>query len=97
MGSRSLLTVGQRRSVFRRSTATWSGPRLSEVLAELGLTEENLPGSNLRHIQFEGLDGDPATKTTYGASIPIDIGLDPKHDCILAYEMNGVPIPRDHG
>lgn len=44
-----------------------------------------------------GLDTDPATKVTYGASIPIEIGLDPRQECILAYEMNGEPLPRDHG
>lgn len=33
----------------------------------------------------------------YGASIPIEKALDPHGDVILAYEMNGEPIPRDHG
>lgn len=33
----------------------------------------------------------------YGSSIPIEKALDPYGDVILAYEMNGEPIPRDHG
>lgn len=33
----------------------------------------------------------------YGASIPIWKALERRGDVILAYEMNGVPIPRDHG
>lgn len=33
----------------------------------------------------------------YGASIPIEKALNPAGDVILAYEMNGEPIPRDHG
>lgn len=33
----------------------------------------------------------------YGGSIPIEKALDPHGDVILAYEMNGEPIPRDHG
>ena len=33
----------------------------------------------------------------YGSSIPIEKALDPHGDVILAYEMNGEPIPRDHG
>ena len=32
-----------------------------------------------------------------GASIPIEKALDPRGDCVLAYEMNGVQIPADHG
>ena len=47
-------------------------------------------------MQFEGLDTDPANMP-YGASIPIEKALDPHGDVILAYEMNGEPIPRDHG
>lgn len=33
----------------------------------------------------------------YGASIPISKAMDPRGDVLLAYEMNGQPIPRDHG
>lgn len=33
----------------------------------------------------------------YGASVPIQKALSDDGDCILAYEMNGQPIPRDHG
>jgi len=31
------------------------------------------------------------------ASVPIEKALSELGDCILAYEMNGAPIPRDHG
>ena len=47
-------------------------------------------------IQFEGLDTDP-TNNPYGSSITIEKAMDPRGDVILAYEMNGEPIPRDHG
>lgn len=47
-------------------------------------------------FQFEGLDTDPASMP-YGSSIPVEKALDPHGDVILAYEMNGEPIPRDHG
>lgn len=33
----------------------------------------------------------------YGASIPLAKALDPRSDVILAYEMNGQPLSRDHG
>lgn len=39
-----------------------------------------------------GADGSP-----FGASIPIEKGFNPYGDVLLAYEMNGEPIPRDHG
>ena len=47
-------------------------------------------------FQFEGLDTD-AANIPYGASVPIERALDPKNEVLLAYEMNGEPIPRDHG
>ena len=47
-------------------------------------------------LQFEGLDTD-VSNVPYGASIPFEKAFDPKGDVILAYEMNGEPISRDHG
>ena len=49
-----------------------------------------------RQIQFEGADTDP-TSAPYGASIPLAKALDPRGDVILALEMNGEPLNRDHG
>jgi DMSO/TMAO reductase YedYZ molybdopterin-dependent catalytic subunit len=46
--------------------------------------------------QFEGYDLDPSG-TPYGASIPIAKAMDPRGDVLLAYEMNGEPLSRDHG
>lgn len=37
------------------------------------------------------------TGERYGASIPIQKALAPDGDCIIAYEMNGKPLSRDHG
>ncbi|XP_011301327.1 sulfite oxidase [Fopius arisanus] len=71
--------------------ASWSGARLSDVLSDLGINEDDWA-----HVQFEGLDLDPSG-VPFGASIPIRRALDPKADVILAYEMNGEPLPRDHG
>ncbi len=33
----------------------------------------------------------------YCCSFPFEKGIDPFGDVILAYEMNGAPIPRSHG
>jgi len=47
-------------------------------------------------LQFEGLDTDPSMNP-YGASIPIEKAMDPKGDVLLAFEMNGEPLSKDHG
>lgn len=51
---------------------------------------------NLQHVQFEGLDLD-VTGQKYGASILLEKAMDTAGDVILAYEMNGEPLPADHG
>jgi len=44
----------------------------------------------LQHLRFESLDG-------MLASIDANKGLNPFGDVIIAYEMNGEDLPRDHG
>ncbi|XP_076967108.1 sulfite oxidase, mitochondrial [Tamandua tetradactyla] len=74
------------------STARWAGARLCDVLAQAGhhLCETEA------HVCFEGLDSD-STGSVYGASIPLTRAMDPEAEVLLAYEMNGEPLPRDHG
>eukprot|EP00892_Ulva_mutabilis_P010675 jgi/Ulvmu1/7980/UM004_0213.1 len=74
------------------STAQWSGARLSDVLRDIGAA----PGPDAQHVQFVGLDCD-MTGERYGASVPLEKALSDAGECVLAYEMNGEPIPRDHG
>ena len=50
---------------------------------------------NTLHL-LSGLDKDIAG-SHYEASIPIETAMDPKREVLLAYQMNGVDIPRDHG
>lgn len=95
------------------STANWTGVKLADVLASIGIKEEDCRDGHdcdvaeniencddcngvIQHAQFEGLDVDTEGKS-YGASIPIGTALDPRKDVLLAFEMNGEPIPRDHG
>ncbi|CAB0003846.1 unnamed protein product, partial [Nesidiocoris tenuis] len=73
--------------------ATWSGVKLSELLEKIGFDEST---NEALHVQFEGLDLTPESNP-YGGSIPIEKAVDPKGDVILAYEMNGKPLTRDHG
>ena len=68
--------------------AIWTGIRVYDIIKYFG--ELN---PKYKHIQIEALDTDP--NGPFGTSIPIEKGLD--KDTILAFEMNGEPISRDHG
>ncbi|KAL1461470.1 hypothetical protein WDU94_013363 [Cyamophila willieti] len=75
--------------------ATWTGARLTDVLKLAGLNPDP-DDTNVQHVHFEGLDMDLA-RVPYAASVPASKALDPRGDVILAYEMNGEPLTRDHG
>lgn len=74
--------------------ATWSGARLRDVLAWAGVKEENV--GEWRHLHLNGMD-EGADGSAYAVSIPISKALSYMGDCVLAYEMNGETLPRDHG
>lgn len=67
----------------------------SSLEASSAVPPPSLASSLPAHVIFTGADGDGGEK--YGASIPISRALDPRADVLLAYEMNGQPLPRDHG
>ncbi|HVS03036.1 MAG TPA: sulfite oxidase [Thermoanaerobaculia bacterium] len=72
-------------------TAVWRGTPLAEVLRGAGLLD------GARHVAFLGLDrvvkGEEAFG--FGGSVPLAKALDP--DVLLAWEMNGEPLPAEHG
>ncbi|ATY59009.1 Sulfite oxidase [Cordyceps militaris] len=74
------------------SNACWEGVLLSDVLRDAGFeNDQGMNGtSEVKHVQFNGMEA-------YGASIPIRKAVDPQGDVLLAYGMNGKPLPRDHG
>lgn len=73
------------------STAQWTGVLLSDVLAKAGVR----PDTVAKHVCFQGYDSDPGAN--YEASIPVSRALNPYDEVLLAFEMNGEAIPRDHG
>ncbi|OXA45086.1 putative sulfite oxidase, mitochondrial [Folsomia candida] len=77
--------------------AFWTGADFKSVLAYASFDLRNYPNLANIHVQFEGLDHDPVTLKRYGASIPVKYLLDGNFEPLLAYEMNGSPLPRDHG
>ncbi|KAL2610451.1 hypothetical protein R1flu_029024 [Riccia fluitans] len=79
--------------------AVWGGARLSDVLALVGIpsyTKSTASGG--KHVEFISVDQCPEEKGgPYRASIPLFQATDPEADVLLAYEMNGQELKRDHG
>ncbi|MFN3476555.1 MAG: molybdopterin-dependent oxidoreductase, partial [Candidatus Methylomirabilales bacterium] len=64
------------------SNALWKGVRLKTLLERAGVK------AKAKKVVFTCADG-------YSTGIPLAKALHP--DTLLAYEMNGVPLPTDHG
>ena len=74
------------------STATWRGVRLADVLGHAGVsTADGL------HVAFAAPDVSAlaSPEQRYGSSIPLRKAL--SDEVLLAWEMNGEPLPRIHG
>ena len=70
--------------------AEWTGVRLRDVLRAVGVH------SDAKHVQFQGADRPVAsTVPLFIRSIPLSKAL--HEDTLLAYEMNGRPLPLLHG
>ena len=70
--------------------ARWAGARLADVLARAGVKAGG------KHVVLQGADKPvlPATPR-FGRSIPLEKAQHP--DTLVAYEMNGQPLPYLHG
>jgi DMSO/TMAO reductase YedYZ molybdopterin-dependent catalytic subunit len=72
--------------------AQWTGVRLRDVLKDLGVTQKAI------YVGFKGADthlsGDPH-KGTISRGVPMHKALEP--EALLAWEMNGEPIPYQNG
>jgi len=64
------------------STALWKGVKLKEILDLAGIQQ------GAEYVIFKCADG-------YDVGIPIDRAL--LDGTLLAFEMNGAPLPREHG
>ena len=82
--------------------ATWSGPRLRDVMRACGMDVDAISlgtkeaPTRATSVGLLGYDQDEVGNQ-YCCSFPFDKAIDPFGDVILAYEMNGQPIPRQHG
>lgn len=68
--------------------ARWGGVRVRDVLARAGVK------AGAAHLHLFGSDDPPGKVPPFHRSIELSKALD---DCILAFEMNGVPLPSAHG
>jgi len=72
-------------------TATWTGVLLRDVLWDAGVKPTAM------HVWFEGLDAVQTEGGVLGFGSSIDLERAESDDVLLAYEMNGMPIPAAHG
>ncbi|MCW2965352.1 MAG: sulfite oxidase [Actinomycetia bacterium] len=72
-------------------TAVWRGVRLADVIAAVG------PRPEARHAAFVGAERAEEAKPPqrFGGSVPLEKALRP--EVVLAWEMNGEPLPSVHG
>jgi sulfite oxidase len=73
------------------SNGIWTGVPLREVLLRAGLRPE------AKHVEFLGLDDVErhGKRFAFGGSIPLDKAM--TQEVLLAFEMNGAPLPPVHG
>jgi sulfane dehydrogenase subunit SoxC len=72
-------------------TGAWRGARLGDVLEEAGMRETAV------EVLFTGLDRgvEEEVEQSYQRSLPLAEAL--REDVLLAYELNGVALPPQHG
>jgi sulfite dehydrogenase len=70
--------------------ATWRGARLKDILARAGVT------SGAVQVRFNGMDK-PVLAQTPDFMKSLDLGVATGDDIIVAYEMNGKPLPLLNG
>jgi DMSO/TMAO reductase YedYZ molybdopterin-dependent catalytic subunit len=72
-------------------TGEWTGTSLRSILRDAGIEEGAVD------VVFTGLDRgvDGGVEQDYQRAIPVDEAL--RDDALLAYEMNGQPLPPQHG
>jgi len=96
------LPIGEPWGDYAVSTARWTGALLHEVLEQAHPTADGVD------VRFEGADHGayhlqpvlPDTDKddlTFVRALPLTHAADPAAEILIAYEMNGAPLGRDHG
>ena len=79
---RTLKCIGDPIGTEQMSNAVWKGVRLRDLLEKVG------PKPEVKVVVFRCADG-------YHTAIPLEEAME--SETLLAYEMNGVPLPTEHG
>ena len=79
---RTLKCIGDPIGIDQMSNANWKGVRLRDLL------EKVVPKPEAKVVVFRCADG-------YHTAIPLEDAM--REETLLAYEMNGVPLPTEHG
>ena len=79
---RTLKCIGDPIGTEQMSNAMWKGVRLRDLLEKVG------PKPEVKVVVFRCADG-------YHTAIPLEDAM--REETLLAYEMNGVPLPTEHG
>ncbi|XP_057488971.1 sulfite oxidase-like isoform X2 [Actinidia eriantha] len=79
--------------------AVWGGAKLADVLELVGIPKlTGVTQSGGKHVEFVSIDKcKEENGGSYKASIPLSQATNPVADVLVAYEMNGEPLNRDHG
>ena len=88
------LPVGEPWGKNAVSTARWTGARLHEVLAQAQ------PEADAADVIFQGADHGRYHQhedIRFARSLALPHAADPAAGILIAYEMNGAPLPADHG
>jgi DMSO/TMAO reductase YedYZ molybdopterin-dependent catalytic subunit len=93
---RALLTprpISQPWLVEAVGTADWTGVPLRQLLADAG------PDPSAVDVVFTGADHgvERGVEQDYQRALPIDLAVALDADVLVAYEMNGMPLPPQHG
>jgi len=79
---RTLKCIGDPIGTEQMGNAEWKGVRLQELIKKAGVKDK------AKVVVFQCADG-------YHTAIPLEDAM--HEDTILAYEMNGEPLPKEHG
>jgi DMSO/TMAO reductase YedYZ molybdopterin-dependent catalytic subunit len=74
-------------------TAEWTGVPLAELLRAAGLREDAVD------VVFTGADHgvERGVEQDYRRALPLDVATGGEPEVLVAYEMNGAPLPPQHG
>jgi len=89
-------TIGFNWGCAAVANTVWTGVRLCDLLAALGIKRIS---KQHRFVHFEGPEGElpQGEKGVYGTSIDMGWALDRERDVLLAFKQNGELLTPDHG